>query len=68
MLLRMVTSRFSPMKVLSDAEYEAMLKEKLIRVDAELAVLDEDLAKLRQEVVDKGTNPVLAGSAAKRNP
>lgn len=41
--------KWSPMKVLSDDEYESMLREKLLRVDAEIAILDEDLARLKIE-------------------
>ena len=41
--------KWSPMKVLTDEEYESMLREKLLRVDAEIAIVDEDLGKLREE-------------------
>jgi hypothetical protein len=37
----------SPMKSLSDKEYEDLLIDKLLKVDAELAVLDEQIADLR---------------------
>lgn len=36
------------MKVLSDEDYEHMLSEKLLRVEAEIAILDEEMAKLQQ--------------------
>lgn len=44
------------MKVLSDEQYEKMLREKLLRVEAELAIVDEDVEKLKQreEKVRKG--------------
>ena len=35
------------MQVLSDGEYEEMLREKLLRVDAEIALVDESIAALR---------------------
>jgi hypothetical protein len=35
------------MKVLSDEEYEDMLREKLLKVDAEIALVDENIAALR---------------------
>ncbi|KAL8725078.1 MAG: hypothetical protein Q9181_006553 [Wetmoreana brouardii] len=44
---RALDSRWSPMKVLSDEEYEKMLRQKLLRVEAELAILDEDIAKVQ---------------------
>jgi len=36
------------MKVLSDEDYEHMLCEKLLRVEAEIALLDEEMSKLKQ--------------------
>ena len=35
------------MKSLSDEEYESMLQEKLVKVEAEMAILDEDIAALK---------------------
>jgi hypothetical protein len=46
---RMSKSRFNPMRRLTDEEYEGMLKEKLIKVEAELALVDEDIVKLELE-------------------
>lgn len=43
---RMARSRWNPMRRLTDQEYEDMLKEKLIRVEAEIAIVDEEVAKL----------------------
>ncbi|KAL8686245.1 MAG: hypothetical protein Q9218_007244 [Villophora microphyllina] len=47
---RALNSRWSPMKVLSDEEYEKMLKQKLLRVDAEIAILEENIAKAKMQV------------------
>ena len=44
---RIADSKYMPMKVLSDQEYEAVLKEKLVRVEAEIALVDEDIAKIK---------------------
>ena len=41
--------KWSPMKVLSDEEYERMLQEKLLRVEAEIAVLDEKIERAKLE-------------------
>ncbi|KAI4265173.1 MAG: hypothetical protein L6R38_009606 [Xanthoria sp. 2 TBL-2021] len=45
---RVLNSKWSPMKVLSDEQYEKMLREKLLRVEAELAIVDEDIEKVKQ--------------------
>lgn len=45
----LLDSRWSPVKVLSDNEYERMLEEKLLRLNAEIALIDEDVAKLNAE-------------------
>ncbi|OAL40495.1 hypothetical protein AYO20_00231 [Fonsecaea nubica] len=45
--LRNGFAAFSPMKSLSDKEYEDLLSEKLLRVEAEIAVLDDKIATLR---------------------
>jgi hypothetical protein len=37
----------SPMKSLSDDEYENLLQDKLLKVEAEIALLDEQIAGLR---------------------
>lgn len=42
-------SKWSPMKVLSDKEYESMLREKLLRVNAEIALIDENIETLRAQ-------------------
>ena len=42
-----LNSKWSPMKVLSDQEYEEMLREKLLKVTAELALVDENIEALR---------------------
>jgi len=44
---RMAEMKWSPMKTLSDGEYGNILREKLLRVDAEIALLDEQMEKLR---------------------
>ena len=45
----LLNSRWSPVKELSDKEYEQMLEEKLLRLNAEIALIDEDISKLRGE-------------------
>jgi len=43
---RMARSRWNPMRRLTDQEYEDMLREKLIRVEAEIAIVDDEVVKL----------------------
>ncbi|KAH8599834.1 hypothetical protein B0O99DRAFT_611169 [Bisporella sp. PMI_857] len=58
-----LNSRWSPMKVLTDKEYEDMLREKLLGVNAEIALLDESIDALRAQETelaersDKEANP-----------
>ncbi|TGO26248.1 hypothetical protein BPAE_0063g00170 [Botrytis paeoniae] len=44
-----MNSKWVPWKKLSDDEYEGMLKERLLKVDAEIAILDESLQALREQ-------------------
>lgn len=48
-LQKLASMKYSPMKILSDAEYETMLQEKLLHVDAEIALLDEKIDMVTQE-------------------
>ncbi|KAI9716326.1 MAG: hypothetical protein M1812_005391 [Candelaria pacifica] len=45
---RVADSKWSPMKVLTDGEYEVMLREKLLRVDAEIAIIDQNISSLKE--------------------
>ncbi|PQE15577.1 beta-ketoacyl synthase protein [Rutstroemia sp. NJR-2017a BBW] len=42
-------SKWVPWKALTDEEYEAILREKLLRIDAEIALLDESLERLKNQ-------------------
>lgn len=46
---RIMSSKFFPLRKMSDEEYLGILQEKLWKIKAEIAVLDDDLAKLRAE-------------------
>ncbi|KAL9060731.1 MAG: hypothetical protein Q9162_000435 [Coniocarpon cinnabarinum] len=59
LLDRFASMKWSPMSKLSDEEYQQMLKERLLRIEAEMALVDEDLARLKASRVtknDKSTN------------
>jgi hypothetical protein len=47
LLQRIMDSPWMPLKSLSDDDYESMLREKLIRTEAEIALIDERLVDLR---------------------
>ena len=49
LLQRIGQSRFVPFTVLSDEEYEATLKEKLVRIEAQVALLDDDIKRLEAQ-------------------
>lgn len=53
LLQKIAGMKYSPVKVISDAEYEAMLQERLLSVDAEIALLDEKIVMVKQEI-EKG--------------
>ena len=40
---------WSPLKKLTDQDYEDMLQEKLIGVEADLAIIDEEIERVRRE-------------------
>lgn len=45
--------KWSPIKKLSDKEYEAKLQEKLIEVEADIALIDESITQVRQQAVEE---------------
>lgn len=50
----LLNSKWSPVKVLSDEEYKVMLKEKLIRLNAEIALIDDHLVRLSSQSLRQG--------------
>ena len=46
-LQNLASKKWIPMKSLSDKEYEGMLREKLLKVEVEMAVIDDDIKKLK---------------------
>jgi hypothetical protein len=45
---RLLASRWVPLKRLSDEDYVEMLNEKTIKIDAEIALIDEKIATLQK--------------------
>ena len=46
---RVAEMKWSPIKAVSDEDYGNMLKEKLLRIEAEIALVDEEIERLRGE-------------------
>lgn len=44
---RLADKKWTPFSVLSDVEYEDMLKEKILRLDADIALVDDRIVALR---------------------
>lgn len=65
---RVADSKWSPMKALSDEEYENMLREKLLRVNAEIALLDESVEKLRVEHLKGSAGKDMGGTRGTDSP
>jgi hypothetical protein len=42
-----LNSKWSPMRLLSSSEYENIMREKLLRVNADIALVDENIEALR---------------------
>jgi hypothetical protein len=42
-------SKWSPLKKLTDEEYISMMDEKILRVDADIALIDDKIAQLREQ-------------------
>jgi hypothetical protein len=42
-----LNSKWSPMRPLSSSEYETMLRERLLRVNADIALIDENIEALK---------------------
>jgi hypothetical protein len=48
LLQRVAESRWSPFSVLTDEEYEKMMGEKLLVLEADIAVIDDKIHALRE--------------------
>ncbi|KAK5115840.1 hypothetical protein LTR85_009434 [Meristemomyces frigidus] len=51
---RVAEKRWSPVTFMSNEEYAEKLREKLLKVDVEIAVLDDKIAALRKQQQDDG--------------
>ncbi|CVL01823.1 uncharacterized protein FMAN_07979 [Fusarium mangiferae] len=46
-------SRWSPLKKLTDQEYRDMMSEKMLRIDADIALIDDRIAELKKQAEDE---------------
>lgn len=46
-------SKWSPMSVLTDEQYANMLQEKLLKVEAEIAIIDDRIENFRKEALEQ---------------
>lgn len=53
-----LNSKWSPMRPLSSSEYEAMLRERLLRINADIALIDENIEALKVREKDIGSKSV----------
>lgn len=54
-----VNSRWSPMTKLSDEQYETLLEDRILKLDADIAVINENIAVLKaQKEAQKATDDV----------
>lgn len=44
-----LSSKWSPLRKMSDEEYENFMQEKMLKVEAEMALIDDKIAELREE-------------------
>jgi hypothetical protein len=47
-LQRLADSKWIPLKTLSDDEYRGILSEKLLSIEAEIAIIDEKIEELER--------------------
>lgn len=46
-------TRWTPLKKLTDQEYRDMMSEKMLRIDADIALIDDRVAELRKQAEEE---------------
>ena len=59
---RMSEKSWSPITVMTDEEYADMLKEKLLKVEVEISILDDKIMALRKQQKEEQTTQALESS------
>ncbi|CEI66487.1 unnamed protein product [Fusarium venenatum] len=49
-------TRWTPLKKLTDQEYKDMMFEKMLRIDADIALIDERIVELRKQAEEESRN------------
>ncbi|KAG8676692.1 hypothetical protein FPOAC2_02796 [Fusarium poae] len=49
-------TRWTPLKKLTDQEYKDMMFEKMLRIDADIALIDERIVELRKQAEEESKN------------
>jgi hypothetical protein len=49
LMQRIAKSKWSPMSILTDEEYEKMMGERLLRVEADIALIDDKIEGLKKQ-------------------
>jgi hypothetical protein len=47
---RVLKSKWSPLRIITDEDHASMLEEKALKAEAEIAVIDEELKKLQRTI------------------
>lgn len=68
LMQRLAGSKWSPMTPLSDEEYENMLQEKLLQVEAEIAIIDDRIAGYRRKAKEMETQQKLKDAENQEKP
>jgi len=62
-----MNSKWNPMQVLTDAEYENMVQEKLLWINAKIALIDESIEALRAEEKELAAKQAAENAEPKSN-
>ena len=67
-LQRMGKSKWSPMRALTEEEYEDMMKERILKVDVEIALIKDKIEALKQEKENEERRRVAEGQKEPSGP
>ncbi|OAL46638.1 hypothetical protein IQ07DRAFT_647591 [Pyrenochaeta sp. DS3sAY3a] len=65
---KLAKSKWSPMTALSDEEYENMLQEKLLQVEAEISIIDDKIADYRRKAKEMETQQKVKDAQTEQKP
>ncbi|KAF7197995.1 hypothetical protein HII31_00709 [Pseudocercospora fuligena] len=60
---RMSEKSWTPFRVLSNEEYATMLKEKQLRLDVEISIIEDKIAAIKKEQTESGTDAASSDEA-----